>query len=114
MNYDYARRAQTVQAFQMTRERRADNREWPAWLDEAWNRKAWDTDSVFPEHGTAGAGKDRVVVCSNSSAYSDIVEWGSWIVRDEQGRFVVLNDHQFSSLYASLEAAKGFPDGAEK
>jgi len=28
-----------VEAFQMTKERRWDNSEWPEWLNEAWNKE---------------------------------------------------------------------------
>lgn len=105
MNYNYARRAQTVQAFQMTKERRADSKDWPGWLHEAWNRAAWSIGSVFPEFYPRSSGDDRVAI--NTASSFDIVQWGWWIVRDETGALLVLDDSQFQFLYAPLG---GLPD----
>ena len=33
----YRKKPIVIEAFQMTKERRQDNSEWPSWLNEAWN-----------------------------------------------------------------------------
>ena len=50
----YRKRPVVIEAFQMTKERRWDNSEWPNWLHEAWNASGegsmycvdggWDVD----------------------------------------------------------------------
>lgn len=35
----YQRKVTVVEAFQMTKERRWDNSEWPNWLNEAWQKE---------------------------------------------------------------------------
>jgi len=35
--YKFRKKPVVIEAFQMTLERRWDNRDWPAWLNEAWN-----------------------------------------------------------------------------
>jgi len=41
-----------VEAFQLTHETRWDNRDWPEWLNEAWNRDNLSVGAMYPaEHG---------------------------------------------------------------
>ena len=37
MNYKFRKKPLTIEAFQMTKERRWDNIDWPQWLNIAWN-----------------------------------------------------------------------------
>ncbi len=37
MNHQYRKKPVVIEAFQMTRERRNSNVNWPQWLREAWN-----------------------------------------------------------------------------
>jgi len=36
-----------VEAFQMTRERRLDNSEWPTWLHKAWQKSITEVGALF-------------------------------------------------------------------
>lgn len=39
INTRFVKKPVEIEAFQMTRERRWDNSEWPSWLNEAWQRE---------------------------------------------------------------------------
>lgn len=48
----YRKKPVVVEAFQMTKDRRQDNSEWPEWLNIAWNAN-------HNEPGAARPGKDE-------------------------------------------------------
>lgn len=69
--------------FQMTRERRRSNAEWPAWLNAAWNTPITDVGALYPTPG-----EDRgegTVTLRTISAGPVIVQWNDWIIRDPDG-----------------------------
>ena len=43
----YRKKPVVVEAFQMTKERRWDNSEWPQWLHEAWNLSLTKVNALF-------------------------------------------------------------------
>ena len=44
----YRKKPVEVEAFQMTRERRIDNSEWPEWMHKAWNEERESVGSLYP------------------------------------------------------------------
>jgi len=47
MNYTFKKKPVIVEAFQMTKERRWDNKDWPNWLNEAWNLEPTEKGCLF-------------------------------------------------------------------
>lgn len=81
------------EGFQMTRERRASNADWPQWLHEAWNLPHIQVGAVGPyvlDEPCLG----RVAVKMDDDRSGHPVEWGQWIVREPWGALVIETDFQ--------------------
>ena len=86
-----------IEAFQMTQERRADNNEWPAWLNEAWN-KAWpEPGAVSSEDYPNSNGKDRLVIYTLEGTHH--VSWGDWIIQGVRGELYPCKPEIFAATY---------------
>lgn len=86
-----------IEAFQMTKERRQDNSEWPNWLHEAWNMD-------FPEPGAVGCedyphsdGTDRLLISTLEGTHA--VSWGDFIIRGVQGELYPCKPDIFEATY---------------
>ncbi len=49
VNLKFRKRPVEIEAFQMTKERRKDNSDWPNWLNEAWNTPFHQAGAVSSE-----------------------------------------------------------------
>jgi len=78
MNYKYRKKPVVIEAFQMTKERREDNSEWPNWMHHAWN--SGTLGCVDYPHSN---GKDGLYI--NTLEGRMVVDWGDYIIRGVQG-----------------------------
>lgn len=98
----YRKKPVSIEAFQMTRERRMDNSEWPAWLSLAWNC----------ERNTVGA-LQRVDMKADLPDYLEIVtlegkmvvSWGDWIIRGVKGEIYPCKPDIFAETYEPVSSA---------
>ena len=49
-----------IEAFQMTKERRLDNSEWPNWLNEAWQKEQTEPGALYPSSHNSGNDKLKI------------------------------------------------------
>lgn len=84
-----------VQAFQMTRERRASNADWPNWLHEAW-QIGTGVGGVYPQNYPNSDGSDALNIHGRHATYN--VAWGDWIVLDDGDIFSLRPDY-FARAY---------------
>ena len=91
-----------IEAFQMTKERRMDNSEWPAWLNEAWNKRDVDPGAVFPEGVSQyQRAKGRLII---STLEGDLaVNWGDWIIQGVKCELYPCRDDIFKATYEAVE-----------
>ena len=75
----YKRKEVIFEAFQLTEQTRVDNRDWPEWLNAAWNKERGVLNSVFPTIAGTGDGTLSVTTPNN------IVPFGYYIVRRPNG-----------------------------
>lgn len=66
-----------IEAFQMTKLRRLDNSEWPAWLHLAWNQDRETSGAVYPTEGGNG---DCTVSLMTLEEEEHVVSWDDWII----------------------------------
>ena len=90
----YRKRPVVVEAFQMTRERRSDNSEWPSWLHRAWNGdpgegSVWP-DPIDPLH-------ERLVIGTLEGLHR--VQWDDWIIRGIKGELYACKPDIFAATY---------------
>ena len=90
-----------IEAFQMTKDRRGDNAEWPDWLNQAWNKKCEETGSVWPADYPKSSGNDRLVITTLEGDM--MVEWGDWIIRGVKGELYPCKPDIFAATYEPAE-----------
>jgi len=84
-----------IEAFQMTKERRWDNSEWPNWLNQAWQKE--------PSEGAmwcVNDGKDLVI--GTLEGFHDI-DWDDWIIQGVEGELYPCKPHIFEKTYEKLD-----------
>lgn len=86
-----------IEAFQMTRERRASNEEWPEWLHRAWNEPWPNPGAVLCEDFPTSDGTDRLVISTLEGIHT--VSWGDWIIRGVQGELYPCKPDIFEATY---------------
>lgn len=90
----FRRKPVVVEAFQLTRERRADNSEWPDWLNIAWQGGpgvgAWASE--YPNSD----GTDHIALQTSHGV--QIVEWDDWIIHSG-GELYACRPSRFAELY---------------
>jgi len=87
-----------IEAFQMTKERRWDNSEWPNWLHEAWNIEA-GKGALFinPED------PDQKLLVLGTLEGVHHVSWDDWIVRGVQDELYPVKPDIFTETYEAVE-----------
>ena len=97
MNTKFRKKPVEIEAFQMTRERRSDNRDWPNWLNEAWNRDWPEPGAVSCEDFPASDGHDRLVISTLEGVHT--VSWDDWIICGVQGELYPCKPDIFEATY---------------
>lgn len=107
--HKYKKRPVTIEAFQMTKERRWDNSEWPEWLHAAWQRDPIEQGIVGenavwpnpdappnPEHKSADE-----LVCGTPEGVH-IVTFGDYIIKGVQGELYPVKENIFLQTYEKV------------
>ena len=84
----------TIEAFQMTRERRFNNRDWPEWLNEAWNKAEGTTGAVWHDPKPP---KEALMVGTLEGTAR--LELGNWIIRGVIGELYPCKEDIFNLTY---------------
>ena len=95
-------RKRPVEAFQMTKERRLSNENWPHWMHEAWNKSRSTEGALWPEFWPHSDGKDRLVLGISERTWT-LVKWGDYIVRDSAGYLHVEDQKFFEEEYEEID-----------
>jgi len=98
----YRKKPVVIEAFQMTRARRQDNRDWPEWLNRAWN-ETWPTPgAVSCEDYPTSDGTDRLIIYTLEGAH--LVGWDDWIIQGVKGELYPCKPDIFAATYESAAA----------
>lgn len=101
MNYRFRKRPVEIEAFQMTEDRRRDNRDWPAWLNLAWNRHRSEEGSVWPEKFPYSDGLDKLKITTLEGTMT--VDWGDYIIQGVNGELYPCKPDIFEKTYDSVQ-----------
>lgn len=93
----YRKKPIVIEAFQMTHERRADNKDWPNWLHEAWNKDEREEGSVSCIDLPHSDGADQLHIITKEG--SMLVGWGDWIIQGVQGELYPCKPDIFAATY---------------
>jgi hypothetical protein len=95
MNLKYRKKPIVIEAFQMTKERRASNAEWPEWMNRAWQLDREAPGSLYPtEKGTSDG-----TLSIGTLAGQHIVSWGDWIIQGVYGELYTATPETFEATY---------------
>ena len=86
-----------VEAFQMTKERRWDNSEWPNWLHQAWNRE--------PSEGAMWidpADSEREKLVCGTLEGEHRIDFDDWIIRGIEGELYPCKPKIFTKTYEEV------------
>jgi len=85
-----------IEAFQMTRERRESNADWPHWLHEAWNVERHNPGSLEPVDPD-DADDRRLQIVTLEGLH--LVSWNDWIIQGVQGELYPCKPDIFEQTY---------------
>lgn len=83
-----------INAFQMTREARSDNRDWPEWLNRAWQERTM----VITNTGNLGDCDLEILTLEGAHR----VSWDDWIIRGVKGELYPVKDEIFRETYEAV------------
>lgn len=86
-----------IEAFQMTKERRSDNAEWPDWLNQAWNKDGIEEGAVSCVDFPNSDGTDPLEIRTSEGVM--LVGWGDWIIRGIKGELYPCKPDIFEATY---------------
>lgn len=84
-----------IEAFQMTRERRTDNRDWPNWLNLAWQRERDEVGALYPTLPGDGTGTLSI----NTLEGAHLVTFGDFIIQGVKGELYPCKPDIFEATY---------------
>ena len=95
MNLKYRKKPVVIEAFQMTKERRASNADWPEWMHRAWRLDRETPGSLYPTEEGAGDGTLSIGTLEGQH----LVSWGDWIIQGVKGELYPCKPDIFEATY---------------
>ena len=92
----YRKKPVVIEAFQMTKEHRWDNSEWPNWLNQAWNREPSDVNSFY--YGLIK--KENLFIHTLEGTHK--VTFGDYIIQGIKGELYLCKPDIFEESYEAL------------
>lgn len=90
-----------IEAFQITKEQRASNIDWPEWLNRAWNMPFTEIGAVSCEDFPQSNGCDRLVIRTLEGVMT--VGWNDFIIKGVQGELYACKPDIFEATYERVE-----------
>ena len=94
----YRKKPVVIEAFQMTKERRWDNSEWPGWLNHAWNREPGE-NAVWIDPDDPNR---ELLVCGTLEGVHRI-SWDDWIILGIKNEIYPCKPDIFEKTYEPVE-----------
>ena len=101
MNLQFKKKPVVIEAFQMTRERRQDNKDWPEWLNAAWNKEPGTEGAVSSVDYPRSDGEDELEIYTLEGVHQ--VGWNDWIIRGVKGELYPCKPDIFNATYEVAE-----------
>ena len=93
----YRKKPVVVEAFQITRDTRTDNRYWPEWLHDAWNTPHDVPGAIYPSEFPESDGRDKLTIHTLEGKL--LVEWGDYIIQGVNGEIYPCKPDIFDKTY---------------
>ncbi len=95
MNHRYRKLPVVIEAFHLTRETRINNRDWPEWLNKAWNLDRDAVGAVFPT--SPGSAEGTISIQTLEGLH--LVSFDDWIIQGVQGELYPCKPDIFATTY---------------
>ena len=99
----YRKKPVVIEAFQMTKERRWSNEDWPEWLHAAWQADYGAVGSLYCRPG----GGEELFVGTLEGEHT--VTWDDWIIRGVKGELYPCKPDIFEATYDAAEEPEEGP-----
>jgi hypothetical protein len=86
-----------IEAFQLTEETRRDNRDWPEWMNSAWNQSIGEHGSLWCK---AGEPNGPLFITTLEGIMQ--VNFGDWIIRGVKGELYPCKPDIFEATYEAV------------
>lgn len=93
----YVKKPIEIEAFQMTKERRQNNSEWPSWLHQAWQKDFHEEGSLSCVDYPNSDGTDRVQIRTLEGVMW--VNWSDYIIQGINGEIYPCKPDIFNLTY---------------
>ena len=97
----YRKKPVIIEAFQMTKDRRKDNSEWPEWLNKAWNYEAGVVGGVGCKDFPDSDGTDQLVIFTLEGVME--VGWNDYIIQGVQRELYPCKPDIFEATYDKVD-----------
>ena len=98
----YRKKPVVIEAFQMTKERRLDNSEWPEWLNRAWQKGVHELGSMFCSSDGSLATETHTPLFIQTLEGTHRITWGDWIIQGVQGEIYPCKPDIFEATYEKV------------
>jgi len=107
----YRRKSMVVKAFQMTKERRRANSEWPGWLQEACcsPEESWKEGALWPSNDFPDS-TGALRYCISTQGGFKVVDFDDWIIQEGQGFLSLREPDIFEQDYEAVEEILPSPE----
>ncbi|MEE9393430.1 MAG: hypothetical protein V3W41_13085 [Planctomycetota bacterium] len=95
MNYRFKKKPVTIEAFQMTEERRRVNEDWPPWLHDAWQKDRKEPGALFPVE----LGSISCPLAIHTLEGEHAVDRDDWIIQGVKGELYPCKPDIFALTY---------------
>ena len=92
-----------IEAFQMTKERRLDNSEWPNWLNVAWQKSIVEPGAFFCSTDGCLEGETHTPVFIQTLEGTHKVSWGDFIIQGVKGELYPCKPDIFAATYEAVD-----------
>ena len=109
----YRKKPVVIEAFQMTRARRADNSKWPNWLHEAWNANHDKAGAVVidADNEAVGEGGSGLAIVTLEGTMH--VDFGDFIIQGVKGELYPCKPDIFEATYEAETDDPSFDEQAD-
>ena len=87
-----------IEAFEMTKEHRASNADWPEWMHRAWQLDRETPGSLYPTEEGTGDGTLSIGTLEGQH----LVSWGDWIIQGVKGELYPCKPDIFAATYDAV------------
>jgi len=97
----YRKKPVVIEAFQITKEKRQSNMDWPEWLHKAWNKEFSEEGALSCEDYPNSNGNDRLVIRTLEGVLT--VDWNDYIIQGVKGELYPCKPDIFNQTYELCE-----------